>query len=448
MNEMETAEMIERHIDYYVEHPDGEIESVHLPMAFVRHFMRRDDDDLPRIVAIATAPLVLADGHLLAPVGLDRLRGIQFEIPKELRAIIPKKVTDKDVREAMKFLLNEWLVDVTTDFAGKCIVLAAAMSIIERTLLPDRPVFFVTSGKRGSGKTTLIIMLIMAITGLMPAASAWSEDDEERRKALMSYLLYGVAYILWDNIKRGSEISCPHIEKACTSALYSDRKLGVSEIRTAAGSSIHIFTGNNIGPKGDLASRSLQIRLVTDRADPENRKFRHPDIIGWTENHRAEILAALYTIMLGNPQLCTPRDAPMKTRFKMWWRLVGSAIEHAAGLVGKRIDFQSLFLEQEEDEVEAASLADMLTVLAQWEKAFKAADVAKLANNHMSDRGSAVRSFLFPDVPANFEATSGAVTKRLQNYLDAPVKVGERTLILQSYKDPRTKALLFYVKVK
>src|SRR6266567_6848600 len=135
MNEMETAEMIERHIDYYVEHPDGEIESVHLPMAFVRHFMRRDDDDLPRIVAIATAPLVLADGHLLAPVGLDRLRGIQFEIPKELRAIIPKKVTDKDVREAMKFLLNEWLVDVTTDFAGKCIVLAAAMSIIEHTLL-------------------------------------------------------------------------------------------------------------------------------------------------------------------------------------------------------------------------------------------------------------------------------------------------------------------------
>ena len=70
--------------------------------------------------------------------------------------------------------------------------------------------------------------------------------------------------------------------------------------------------------------------LDVDRADPENRAFKHPDPIGWTENHRAEILAALYTILLGNPQLKAPRDADGKTRFKMWWRLVGSAVEHAA----------------------------------------------------------------------------------------------------------------------
>ena len=85
-------------------------------------------------------------------------------------------------------------------------------------------------------------------------------------------------YILWDNIARGTQISCPHIEKSCTSAYYSDRKLGVSAkwSRTAA-STIHFFTGNNIGPRGDLASRSLHIRLDVDRADPENRKFKHPD---------------------------------------------------------------------------------------------------------------------------------------------------------------------------
>ena len=38
-------------------------------------------------------------------------------------------------------------------------------------------------------------------------------------------------------------------------------------IRTAA-ATIHFFTGNNIGPKGDLASRNLTIRLEIDRADP------------------------------------------------------------------------------------------------------------------------------------------------------------------------------------
>jgi hypothetical protein len=99
---------------------------------------------------------------------------------------------------------------------------------------------------------------------------------------------------------------------------------------STAASTIHTFTGNNIGPKGDLASRSLQVRLDVDRVDPENRDFRHPNPIGWTQSNRAEILAALYTILLGNPTLDLTRSASMKTRFKLWYRTVGAAVEHAA----------------------------------------------------------------------------------------------------------------------
>ena len=72
MSEMEVAEMIEEHIDYYTVDEDGTRRSVHLPTPFVRHFMRRSDGVLPTVVAIATAPIVLADGGLLAPDGLDR----------------------------------------------------------------------------------------------------------------------------------------------------------------------------------------------------------------------------------------------------------------------------------------------------------------------------------------------------------------------------------------
>jgi hypothetical protein len=43
MSEMEVAEMIERYIDYV----DDEGRSVHLPMPFVRHYMRRDDNASP-----------------------------------------------------------------------------------------------------------------------------------------------------------------------------------------------------------------------------------------------------------------------------------------------------------------------------------------------------------------------------------------------------------------
>jgi hypothetical protein len=143
MNEMEVAEMIEKYIDFYVEDDDGNRRSVHLPMPFVRHFMNRDDD-LPLVVAISAAPLVMPTGRMLAPTGLDRLRGIQFVIPDDLRAIIPKRrdCTEELVRQAMAFLCDNWLVDVATDYNGKCVIIADALTLIERSLLPERPCFF------------------------------------------------------------------------------------------------------------------------------------------------------------------------------------------------------------------------------------------------------------------------------------------------------------------
>ena len=45
------------------------------------------------------------------------MRGIQFLIPDELRAIIPQPedCTQEAVKAAMEFLCDQWLVDVATD---------------------------------------------------------------------------------------------------------------------------------------------------------------------------------------------------------------------------------------------------------------------------------------------------------------------------------------------
>ena len=440
MNEMECAEMIERHIDYYVEDEDGNRRSVHLPTQFVRHYLQRHDDVLPTAVAISQAPLVLADGHLLAPDGLDRERGIIFIIPKDLRAVIPeaKDCTQERVQAAMGFLCDEWLCDVATDYTGKCTIIAAALTVIERSLLPERPAFFVTAGRRGGGKTTTILMLLIGVTGIWPTVSAFSTNEEERRKVLLSQFMVSMPYILWDNIARGTQISCPHIEKSCTSAYYADRKLGVSEMVSTAASTIHFFTGNNIGPRGDLASRSLHIRLDVDRADPENRKFRHPAPIGWTEDHRAEIMAALYTILLGNPQLKAPRDAPGRTRFKMWWRLIGSAVEHAAGLAGHEVDFQTLFLEQEEDDEDSASLADVLDVLvAAYPEEFMAKDVAELVNtsrisgnDEEKSNKKLVRDFLLPGATNDHLFSAKSIGRLLKQHLDNAVMTDDGGMLV------------------
>jgi hypothetical protein len=465
LDDTQLAELIERHVDYV--NQDGL--SVHLAGSFVRHYLSRTDNALPIVSAIATLPIVLQDGTLLSDRGLDRKRGIVFLVQPNLLAVIPKpeECTPAAVAEAMRFLTDEWLVDVSTSYAGKCLLLAAALTIVERSVLTERPAFFVTAARRGGGKTTALMMLLMAVTGIRPSASAWSPNEEERRKALLTYLREAMPALIWDNIPRGTQISCRYIEQSCTTAFYSDRLLGANEMVVASAATVHLFTGNNIGPKGDLSSRSLQARLEVERPDPENRPFRNPDPVGWTETHRSKILRALYTIMLGNPVLNPNSSVTLQTRFKTWWKLVGSAVENAAkqhvaqhaeavaamvedadkpGGPGA-IDFRDLFLRQEDEDEEGSALADALTALAgKWGRGkFEAKDVATFLNDQTNainrsnedlERVACLREFLFPQTPPNQVVSAKSLGKALKRHSGEPVKAGDGTLVLKEWRDP------------
>ncbi len=465
LDEMALAEMIERHIDYVTE----EGQSVHLPTAFVKHFHCRSDDVLPAVSAIATLPIVLPDGTLLAKRGLDRERGIVFRVPKHILSYIPDRAdcTPSSVAAAMRFLTDDWLCDISTTYAGKCILLAAALTVVERSVLNERPAFFVTAGRRGGGKTTALIMLLMAVTGIRPSAAAWSPNEEERRKSLLSYLIEGLPAIIWDNIPRGLSLGCPHIEKSCTTAFYSDRRLGVSEMVSVSSAVVHMFTGNNIAPRGDLASRSLQVRLDVDRPDPENREFVHSDPIGWTETHRGEILSALYTILLGNPALAPHSRLVPQTRFKMWWRIVGSAIEHAAdrhrveygenvralvidddpASAPTNVNFRDLFLAQDEEDEESASLGEALDVLSmKWPpgERFRANDVAAYLNDRSDyqaiddrDRCALLRDFFFPKGDQKGDVSGKSVGNAMKRHTDNPVDYQGKKLVLRKNRDTR-----------
>jgi len=277
--------------------------------------------------------------------------------------------------------------------------------------------------------------------------------------------------LIWDNIPNGEKIACPHIERSCTTAWYSDRRLGVSETVATSAATIHFFTGNNVGPRGDLTSRSLQARIIVERPDPENRSFSHPDPIGWTEAHRGKILQALYTVLLGNP-LFHGKGKPAQTRFKTWWSLVGQAVEAAAEQHKKGVDdgkmkplakcppreisFKKLFLAQEEEDDTSADLADALVTLAdKWpaDGQFRAADVADAINTtgewateEARERGAVLREFLFPELSANQAVTPKASSKRLRRHLDEPVAHNGETLILKNAPDPHDKSLNYYIR--
>jgi hypothetical protein len=456
LNEMELAELIERHIEYV----DEAGRPVHLHSSFVKHYLKRSDRALPIVTSVAQLPIVLYDGTILTGRSLNRPYGIVLRVPAELEALLPTRdtCTDAAVAKSMRLLTDEWLCDVATDYQGKCILIACALTILERALLPQRPAFFITAGQRGGGKTTTIHMISMAALGLPAAAAAWSPSEEERRKALFAYLGSGLPLLVWDNLARGTVVSCPSIEKALTTEHYSDRVLGETEIKTVPAYTVQAFTGNNIGPRGDLASRSLIARLAVDRPDPENREFRRLDPLAWTDAHRGRILQALYTILLGNPRRgkMNGDSTHAPTRFKEWWDMVGSAVEHAAEqharlvedetrwLVGEphpicpasKIEFKKLFLGSEQDDEQASSLAIVLDVLhRRWPESFQASDVANYAGKAEPD-AIAFRDALEHAAGKPLKIISSTtVAWRLKALTDAPVRIRDRVFALKYKPD-------------
>jgi hypothetical protein len=98
----------------------------------------------------------------------------------------PATITAKQAVDAYNFLANEWLIDVATNADGKAVAISAALTMIQRIALEQRPPFFFVAGQRGGGKTTLASMVTTAALGRPPAAAAWASNEEERRKALLS----------------------------------------------------------------------------------------------------------------------------------------------------------------------------------------------------------------------------------------------------------------------
>jgi hypothetical protein len=464
-DDISLAHMIERYVEYAI-CTDTTERVVALPGLFVNHYRGYRASKLPVVAGIVTAPLVLHTGELLADVGLRRDLNLVFRIDPALLAVLPRRaeIKPRHVAAALRFLHDEWFVDVLTDFTGKMVLTTLGLTIIERVLLPERPGFIVTAGLPGGGKTTAIIMVVAAVTGLRPPAAAWSPSEEERRKALLSYFSQALAVLVWDNIPRGTAIFCPAIEKSLTSPSYQDRILGETAIRAVPSTTIQAFTGNNIAPVGDMTSRTLSCFIDVTRPDPENRPVKRIDPVGWTFAHRAKILRALYTILLGNPRFGDGPHAAAKTRFRTWWHLCGAPLEHAAGLLikeqkdwfpgdlgpahmaAKPLDFVELFRAHEDNDDESNALAGLLERLkalwpdSEFPDGFRADQIVEKMINYGPPIGIPE-----PELRSLFDAlgqkplhivNAHIVGNRLRMVLNHPVVVEGSVLILRRRGKP------------
>jgi hypothetical protein len=193
--------------------------------------------------------------------------------------------------------------------------------------------------------------------------------------------------------KNGAELTCPEVEKALTSPTIQDRILGASQGVAVPTNTIQIFVGNNITFVGDLASRGPEIRLLTDDPNPEDRAVAHADPIGWTRDHRAEILRCLYTIVIYGCRN-RPEGQVAKTRFKTWWSLIGWPAELAASLIGVELNFDTVFKATEAHDSKASGIVAALHLLNDTfgETWFRARDIRNILDQGELARATFLRA--------------------------------------------------------
>jgi hypothetical protein len=410
------------------------------------------ESKMPAVAAVLNLPVVGPDLELIAGDGLLREHALIMRCPQDIVDALPTRRTSvREAQAAFNWLCEHWLVDVATDVKGKAAAISAALTMIQRARLPQRPAFLADAGLRGGGKTTLIRMLAVAADDFDPPTQRWSGDAEERKKMFFAAAREGISVMLIDNIPNGATWSDATLDMVVTTGVLTDRVLGESRTETLPWNAVVCGTGNNISVQGDTSSRVLQIRLEVDTPHPEDREFTHHDPVGWTRDNRAEILRNLFTVLMVERDL----GAVCKTRFKDWWRQVGGPLEIASG-----VDLSMILKESEADDVSATAMLELMTELQATfpqvrgeempgvvTRPFKSDLVADAINQRMASLGGVTQTPAAIRMQEALEAAAGSpfahgrpvtpklVGSRLRKLRGRPVLVDGVTLKLVGLTD-------------
>lgn len=253
------------------------------------------------------------------------------------------------VEEAANFLRNEWLVDFPfaspADLAGALMVptsILMAKTALSNAMGP--PLFLITAPSAGTGKSLLAMGLIAAVTGDLPASTHYPDKEEEREKRITAAVMESHPALFLDNLQSSSFLGRGDVAltKLITDVIWSGRVLGHSKMFKGPAGMTAVATGNNVVVDGDMARRTINIRLDLNGVVAAAREFKHPHFIRWTLENRSRILGALVKILqnsMGEPK-------PNIGGFPEWSAAVAQPILAALSVDGF---FEPWFEASEED---------------------------------------------------------------------------------------------------
>jgi hypothetical protein len=289
----------------------------------------RDFSPLDQLVA---APFVRADGSLCLVNGYDRASRTYNRMARGMaeRLQVPEEPSDEDVRAAVKLLLEDWLVDFPFPTqADRANALALILTPFIRGQVDVVPIAVVDGNGPSAGKGLLAELITRLVLGTAFIPTPLPEDNDEVRKAITGAMLAGSPMLIWDE---AHTLEGTALAQLLTAPVWSDRRLGVSEMVVVPNRVTFVALGNNVAANGDIGRRAYRVRIHPLMERPEDRtadSFRHPDIKTWTEENRAELLSAVLVLIRAWHLAGRPAGPSDFGSFEKWSRMVGGILLNA-----------------------------------------------------------------------------------------------------------------------
>ncbi|WP_371409819.1 hypothetical protein OG423_15600 [Micromonospora zamorensis] len=287
---------------------------------------------VPPLRGIIGAPVLRRDGTLLQQPGYDPATGL-YLASKVALPPVPDEPTPQQVDEARTFLLDRFLRDFPwaslADRANYVALLATP--ILRHFTRSLTPFALIDATMPSSGKT-----ILTAGPGMLygQRVMTWSYSDEELRKSITAVLAEQVGVVIWDNLAEGTVIDSAVLAQLVTSGVWSDRQLGASRNVATVNDRLWMATGNNLQVGGDMASRTVRVRLDPDMPRPElrdQRGFGIPHLDQWITDpaNQLTVLWHLLVLVLDWTRQGAPRVSGLSMRqFTPWAQALGGFLAH------------------------------------------------------------------------------------------------------------------------
>ena len=307
---------------------------------------------VPTLAGIIGTPVLRRDWSLLQSPGYDPASGLYLS-PTVTLPPVPETPSAGQVTAARTFLVSTLLGDFEWEDAASLANYVALMvtPFLRRPLRALVPLAILSASAPSSGKS-----LLSALIGLLVGQQTvpWPADnDAELEKLITSTFTVESGAVIFDNLAEGEAIASPILANLLTNPLWSSRILGKSGMGSWANDRLWMATGNNLRVGGDIASRSVCVRLRPRAPHPETRTgFQIPDLQGWIKDpaHRAELLWRLLILVADWVAAGTPRDTtvPAMRQFTPWAHGAGGFLRHH-GITGFLTNLHAVRAMDEED---------------------------------------------------------------------------------------------------